>query len=98
MQPNEIPKPTVKDTAIVRAPLFVFDATIGRLMPRRTSEEQLDIVVDEDDSDEPQRTPSDSADEDFEMLDKSVDSLGKAKSTGTQKSGKANKRKGGRKK
>ena len=98
-QPNEIPKPTIKDTAIFRTPLFLYDQTIGRVVPRKaTNEEELDIVVDEDDSDEPQRTPStDSAGEDFEILDKSVDSLGKAKSTGTQKAGKPSKRKGRKK-
>ncbi|KAK0389632.1 hypothetical protein NLU13_3207 [Sarocladium strictum] len=96
LDPNELPQPTVKDTAIVRAPLFLFDQTIGRFIPRKAEEEQLD-VADDDSLDEPQRTPSDSAGEDFEMLDKSVDSLGKAKSTGTQKGDKPSKRKGRKK-
>ena len=99
-QPNEIPQPTIKDTAIFRAPLFFYDQTLGRVVPRKAAAaEELDVVVDEDDSDEPQRTPStDCAGEDFELLDKSVDSLlGKAKSTGTQKAGKPSKRKGRKK-
>ncbi|KAH8175802.1 dnaJ domain-containing protein [Sarocladium implicatum] len=99
LDPNEIPQPTIKDTAIFRAPLFFYDQTLGRVVPRKAAAaEELDVVVDEDDSDEPQRTPStDSAGEDFELLDKSVDSLGKAKSTGTQKAGKPSKRKGRKK-
>jgi hypothetical protein len=97
LQPTAIPQPTVKDTAIFRTPLFFYDQTIGRVIPRKTEVEEFDDIVDDEDSDEPQRTPSDSAGEDFEMLDKSVDSLGKAKSTGTQKSAKPSKRKGRKK-
>lgn len=72
--------------------------TVGRILPRKGAQEEYDIPAEDDESDDPQPTPStDSAGEDFEMLSKSVDSLGKAKSTGTQKNGKATKRKGRKK-
>ena len=60
-----------------------------------------EAVVDDEDSDQPtQPTPSsgDSPDEhDFEMVDKSIDSLGKAKSTGAQGPGSGKKRRGKKK-
>lgn len=53
-----------------------------------------EIEIDDEDSDTPQHTPTtDSAGEDFEILE-STDSLTKAKTTGSQQQGKANKRKG----
>jgi hypothetical protein len=59
-------------------------------------DEQL-LVDDEDDDSEPgKRTPSTDSAEDFELLDKSVESLGRdtAKASGAaQKQGKAGKRK-----
>jgi hypothetical protein len=58
-------------------------------------------VIDDEDSDQPaQATPStgESHDEhDFEMVDKSVDSLGKAKSTGAQGPSSGKKRRGRKK-
>jgi hypothetical protein len=80
-------------------PLWVLRSTFGRLLGKTAGGEQEKVedhdVVDED-SDSPQRTPSsDSAGEDFELLDKSTDSLAKAaKATGAQKGGKPSKRKG----
>ena len=93
-QPNEIVKPTFKDTAVVRAPIWLFNITAGRFLSKKPSDLEIEIPADEDDSDVPQRTPStDSAGEDFELLDKSTDSLSKAKASGASQ-GKANKRKG----
>ncbi|KAF4459280.1 hypothetical protein FALBO_13951 [Fusarium albosuccineum] len=94
LDPNELAKPSIKDTAVVRAPVWLFNLTAGRFLTK-TSDLEIEIPGDEDDSDVPQRTPStDSAGEDFELLDKSTDSLSKAKASGAQQGGKANKRKG----
>ncbi|KAJ3529317.1 hypothetical protein NM208_g9818 [Fusarium decemcellulare] len=95
LDPNELAKPSIKDTAVVRAPVWLFNLTAGRFLTKKTSDLEIEIPGDEDDSDVPQRTPStDSAGEDFELLDKSTDSLSKAKASGAQQGGKANKRKG----
>lgn len=94
-KPNELHRPTFQDTAVVRAPIWLFNQTLGRALSKKTPEVEFDIVDDDEDSDEPQRTPSsDSAGEDFEILEKSTDSLSKAKTTGAQQGAKANKRKG----
>ncbi|KAK3396274.1 hypothetical protein B0T20DRAFT_417305 [Sordaria brevicollis] len=104
LDPNELHRPTISDTAIVRLPLFFYGLTIGRLFAKKRSADDVDDEVeyeevadqDDEDSDQPGKaTPSttDSA-EDFELLEKSVDELGQAKSTGVQKGGnKAGKRK-----
>ncbi|KAK0748333.1 hypothetical protein B0T21DRAFT_20785 [Apiosordaria backusii] len=105
LDPNEIAKPTFKDTAVVRLPFWVYDLTIGRVFNKRTAdnefEEEIDepteteVVNDEEDSEPGRPTPSTGSAEDFELLEKSVDSLGQAKASGTQKQGgnKASKRK-----
>lgn len=63
-------------------------------MPKDKGQLDQDVVEVEEELDAAQDTPSsDSVGEDFELLDKSVDSLGKAKSSGVEKSGKSNKRK-----
>lgn len=98
MQPNELAKPSFKDTAVVRAPIWLFNLTAGRFLPKKPVDLEIDVLVDDDESDAPQRTPStDSAGEDFEILDKSTDSLNKAKASGAQQGAKANKRKGRKK-
>ncbi|KAH7329325.1 hypothetical protein B0I35DRAFT_404564 [Stachybotrys elegans] len=91
LDPSEIAQPTLKDTAVVQAPFWIFNLTIGRFFASKpVAEEPLE---DDDESDVAQNTPSsDSAGEDFEILDKSTDSLTKAKASGAQ-SGKASKRK-----
>lgn len=92
IQPNELAQPTFKDTAVVRVPAWIFNATAGRFLPQKSEEDDFE-VLDEDDSDAAQPTPStDSAGEDFEILDKSTDSLSKAKTSGASQ-GKASKRK-----
>lgn len=91
LDPNELLKPTLRDTAVVRVPAWIFQLTIGRYLPGSASAEAAEG---EEDSDVPQHTPpsSESAGEDFELLDKSTDSLSKAKSSGSQ-GGKSVKRK-----
>ncbi|UNI14523.1 hypothetical protein JDV02_001141 [Purpureocillium takamizusanense] len=93
LDPDELLQPTIKDTAVVRVPLWFFNKTVGRFVTKK--HEELGAQDFHDDSDTPQHTPTtDSAGEDFEMLDKSIDSLSKVKTTGAQSGGKANKRKG----
>jgi len=94
---NELPKPTFFDTAVVRMPIWMVRSTVGRILGRSQPAADITegITIDAEDSDEAQRTPStDSAGEDFEMLDKSTDSLNKAKTTGAQSGGRPNKRRG----
>lgn len=92
-QPDQLLQPTFQDTAVVRFPLWAFNSTVGRLIGKQDIQVDGEVVEDED-SDAAQPTPgSDSAAEDFELLDKSTDSLGKAKSSGTQQGGRSNKRK-----
>ncbi|KAI0175520.1 hypothetical protein GGR52DRAFT_315583 [Hypoxylon sp. FL1284] len=102
LDPNELPKPTIRDTALFKLPSWAYAATVGRVLGRgapKSADDDLDEptddeaeaageLVDDSSSDQAQRTPSstDSA-EDFELLEKSVDSLagGKAgKATGSQ--------------
>ncbi|QPH01332.1 hypothetical protein C2857_005531 [Epichloe festucae Fl1] len=90
LDPNELVQPTFSDTAVVRLPLYVFDLTLGRFIAKKDAEVESDVSEVEEETDAAQRTPSDS---DFELLDKSTDSLGKAKSSGMEKSGKSSKRK-----
>lgn len=98
MQVNELPKPTFLDTAVARMPIWMVRSTIGRFFGSSQSGADIDetITIDDADSDEAQKTPStDSAGEDFEILDKSTDSLNKAAiATGAQSGGRPNKRKG----
>lgn len=73
--------------------MWLFNQGPGRFTSGKATETESDDGA--DDSDAPQPTPStDSAGEDFEMLDKSTDSLSKAKATGVQQGAKANKRRG----
>ncbi|KAF4473242.1 Prolyl tripeptidyl peptidase [Fusarium agapanthi] len=94
LDPNELAKPTIKDTAVFRAPIFLFNITAGRFLFKKPTDLEIEIPAEDEDSDVPQPTPStDSAGEDFELLDKSTDSLTKAQASGASQ-GKANKRKG----
>ncbi|KAH6898287.1 hypothetical protein B0T10DRAFT_472204 [Thelonectria olida] len=97
LDPNELPQPTFADTAVMRAPFWLFNLTVGRLLPKKPENLEIEILEEDDESDAPQRTPStDSASEGFEILE-STDSLTKAKTTGAQQGGKSNKRKGKKK-
>ncbi|KAK4167086.1 hypothetical protein QBC43DRAFT_312112 [Cladorrhinum sp. PSN259] len=103
LDPNELPQPTFSDTAVIRLPLWVYSLTIGRLVPKRANaedDEEYDELLEGEDADvqeaddadsEPgKNTPSTGSE--FELLEKSVDELGQAKASGSQKQ-KANKRK-----
>lgn len=118
LDPNEIHKPTVNDTALVRMPIWFYRRTVGRLLSKKNDggnddeydeveEEEVtagsdfkDIAADTDSSSGAggKRTPN-TDDDDFELLDKSVEDVSAAlaaKATGSQsqaKAGKSNKRK-----
>ncbi|KXJ91491.1 DnaJ domain or J-domain-containing protein [Microdochium bolleyi] len=96
LDPTELAKPTIKDTALVRLPVWAFRSTVGRFTGSKTNgeDEDLDDIVDEDSSSSPgQRTPSADSTEDFELLDKSIEDLSKSKTSGSQaQSGKSKKR------
>lgn len=83
-QPEQLPLPTFRDTAVFRAPAFVFNSTVGRFLPAPAAEAAIEHVEDE---------TSDSVGGDFEFLNNSTDSLKKVKASGAQQ-GKAKKRKG----
>jgi hypothetical protein len=91
----------VRDTAIVRLPIWMFQSTIGRVFSKREVEEVeyeelVDEIVDDESSEPGKRTPSTDSAEEFEMLEKSTDDLDtdKAKVSGSsQKAAKAAKRK-----
>ncbi|OLN97003.1 putative J domain-containing protein C2E1P5.03 [Colletotrichum chlorophyti] len=95
LDPNELPQPTIRDTALVRLPIWAYNRTVGRALGQNNVELEAETEeLDSDDNEPAQHTPSsDSAAEDFELLEKSTDSLGKAKASGAQSGGRANKRK-----
>ncbi|KAG8165122.1 hypothetical protein KVR01_005397 [Diaporthe batatas] len=106
LDPNEIPKPTIRDTALVRMPIWFYGRTAGRFLSKSQDgdeeyeEVEEEVVSAETDSSSGaggKRTPSTgSVDDDFELLDKSVEDVSAPKATGSQpqaKSGKSNKRK-----
>lgn len=88
LDPNELRKPRITDTAVIQIPLFAIKmatlrATAGRPQPIAVEDDEEEI--EDDDSEPAQPTPSSGSDVgDFEMLEKSTDSLGKAKATGAQ--------------
>lgn len=82
--------------------MWIYRLTLGRLFAKRTADggkggdeaTEVEVVDDDADSEPGKATPSSGSAEDFELLEKSVDDLGQAKSSGTQKpGGKASKRK-----
>ena len=116
-----MPQPTIKDTALVKLPFWIYAATIGKVLPSSAkSADNLDEQAKEDETvtatvaptateeladdsshDAAQRTASTDSDEDFGLLDKSVDDLAtstasaaKPKATGSKArgGGKAKKR------
>ncbi|OTA97880.1 hypothetical protein M434DRAFT_391492, partial [Hypoxylon sp. CO27-5] len=100
LDPSELPKPTIKDTALVKLPIWAFSVTVGKVFGKPKSADNLDEQVDEEpeiqeevgetfdddsSSDQAQRTPSTGSAEDFELLEKSVEELpSKTKATGSQ--------------
>lgn len=109
-QPNEISKPTISDTALVRMPIWLFSLTVGRVLSKKNTDgddsdeseedEVVEVASDSSSGAGGKHTPSTgSVDDDFELLDKSLedDDAVTAKATGSQpqgKAGKSGKRKG----
>ncbi|KAK8055237.1 DnaJ domain-containing protein [Apiospora rasikravindrae] len=103
LDPNELPQPSIRDTAVFKLPIWAYTATVGRAFGAKqdTYEEQdlaeevaEQLAEDSSSSDAPQRTPSSDSAEDYEMVDtsKSVEDLAQ-KATGSQsQSSKAKKR------
>ena len=96
IQPNELAKPSFKDTAVFRAPIWVYNSVIGRFLPGGAVEGADKAGEENDESDPAQLTPTTDSEE-FELVEKSIDSLGQGKTTGAQQVAKANKRKGKKK-
>lgn len=93
LQPEELLPPTIYDTAIFRLPIWFLNTVKGRLGLSTGSSTAADGLVGsaELDADDAQDIGSD-----FEFVDKSVDDLGVAKSSGLQAGG--GKKRGGNKK
>ncbi len=102
--------PTFRDTAVYRLPIWLFGATVGRILSRKEAadddesadeyeDEATGPAVDDDDSEPGKATPSTDSNEEFELLEKSTDSLGQAMTTCSQPANKnkSNKRKGRKK-
>ncbi|KAI3323486.1 hypothetical protein HD806DRAFT_496837 [Xylariaceae sp. AK1471] len=101
LDPNEVPQPTIKDTALFKLPGLIYALTVGKVLGQPTStagseEDSVEEFVDDDDNSESaaQRTPSTDSTDDFEHIEKSVDDLSKPKTTSSQaqSGGKAKKR------
>lgn len=67
-QPNELAKPTIRDTALYRVPIWAYNISVGRFL-NKPAPESDDIV--EDNVDEAEVASSSSGAEDFELLEKS---------------------------
>ncbi|KAK7951109.1 DnaJ domain-containing protein [Apiospora aurea] len=103
LDPNELPQPSIRDTAVFKLPIWAYTVTVGRAFgAKQDSYEEQDLAEevaeqlaeDSSSSDAPQRTPSSDSAEDYEMVDtsKSVEDLAQ-KATGSQsQSSKAKKR------
>jgi hypothetical protein len=78
-QPNELPKPTLRDTALYRIPIWTFNRLTGRIVKPSSSDEESDISEEDVPS-------SNSGAEDFEVLEK-------VKTTAQNGTGKAVRRK-----
>lgn len=62
---NELPPPTIKDTALFRAPVWAYNKTVGRLLNKApVEEEEFDDEVEAGDA------PSTDEADDFEILEK----------------------------
>jgi hypothetical protein len=62
-QPNELPQPTIRDTALYRVPIWIYNRAAGRLSKKASTDEDSDIEDDEPVS-------SSSGADDFEVLEK----------------------------
>lgn len=47
-QPEEVPRPTINDTVLVRLPLFIWNRSLGQLLGKQTSDYVVSELVDED--------------------------------------------------
>ena len=65
IQPNELPKPTIKDTALYRVPIWAFNRTAGRLLNKSLAKEDSDEEIEEEEV-----ASSSSGADDFEVLEK----------------------------
>ncbi|KAI0195434.1 hypothetical protein F4808DRAFT_440541 [Astrocystis sublimbata] len=108
LDPNELPPPTVKDTALYRFPGWFYAFTVGRALGKSPSSASTSSAAGSDNAEEHElddsasseetpamRTPSTDSTDDFEHISKSVEGLPSTKSTGSQaqaQSGKAKKR------
>ncbi|KAI8946286.1 hypothetical protein F4801DRAFT_583524 [Xylaria longipes] len=101
LDPNELPPPTVRDTALFKLPGWAYALTIGRALgqsPSSPDGSEADAAEDADSAESEEapaaRTPSTDSADDFELLEKSVEDLPQPKTTGSQpqQSGKAKKR------
>lgn len=63
LDPNELPQPTIRDTALYRVPIWIYNRAAGRLSKKVSTEEESDIEDDEPAS-------SSSGADDFEVLEK----------------------------
>ncbi|CAJ2501300.1 Uu.00g041530.m01.CDS01 [Anthostomella pinea] len=93
LDPDELQKPTIRDTALFKLPGWAYAATVGKVLGQSKATDSSDdeaggsdeeLVDDDEDSDQPQRTPSTDSADDFEILEKSVEDLPKPKTTGSQ--------------
>ncbi|KAI0438199.1 hypothetical protein F4803DRAFT_565462 [Xylaria telfairii] len=87
LDPDELPQPTVRDTALFKLPGWVYSLTVGRALgqtPPVTTDSSADSDADSVDSEVPAaRTPSTDSADDFELLDKSVENLPESAKTTT---------------
>ncbi|KAI1110490.1 hypothetical protein F5Y14DRAFT_361704 [Nemania sp. NC0429] len=106
LDPNELPPPTIRDTALYKLPGWAYGLTVGRYLGPSSDADADEVDAAQDgaaddnddsaDSDAPQqRTPSTDSADGFELLEKSVDELSQQpKTTGNSQAqgGKAKKR------
>lgn len=64
LDPNELAQPTIKDTALVRVPIWAYNKVLGRHIHKDPNEEESDI------SEEDVPSSSSSGADDFEVLEK----------------------------
>lgn len=62
-QPNELPQPTIKDTALYRIPIWAYNRLTGRFVKPSPSDQESDISEEE-------VPDSSSGADDFEVLEK----------------------------
>jgi len=48
LDPEEVPRPTINDTVLVRLPLFIWNRSLGQLLGKQTSDYVVRELVDED--------------------------------------------------